>query len=153
MEEESHILVYDLGGGTFDVTLLETFEGVLEVKASSGDNKLGGKDFDECLIEWMIHEFEKENHVNLRKDSFAMARLKDEAEKCKKHLSTEDSWRISIPFLLNKNGKPLGFDKTITVEIFEQLIAPLVERTHQPIDVVLSDSGIAPSEIDKVILV
>ena len=153
MEEESHILVYDLGGGTFDVTLLEMFEGVLEVKASSGDNKLGGKDFDECLIEWMIHEFEKENHVNLRKDSFAMARLKDEAEKCKKHLSTEDSWRISIPFLLNKNGKPLGFDKTITVEFFEQLIAPLVERTHQPIDVVLSDSGIAPSEIDKVILV
>lgn len=153
MEEESHILVYDLGGGTFDVTLLEMFEGVLEVKASSGDNKLGGKDFDECLIEWMINEFEKENHVNLRKDSFAMARLKDEAEKCKKHLSTEDSWRISIPFLLNKNGKPLGFDKTITVEFFEQLIAPLVERTHQPIDVVLSDSGIAPSEIDKVILV
>lgn len=153
MEEESHILVYDLGGGTFDVTLLEMFEGVLEVKASSGDNKLGGKDFDECLIEWMIHEFEKENHVNLRKNSFAMARLKDEAEKCKKHLSTEDSWQISIPFLLNKDGKPLGFDKTITVELFEQLITPLVERTHQPIDVVLSDSGIAPSEIDKVILV
>ena len=153
MDEESYVLVYDLGGGTFDVTLLEMFDGVLEVKASSGDNKLGGKDFDECLITWMVEEFEKENHVNLRKNSFAMARLKEEAEKCKKQLSRESSCHISIPFLVEKKGRPLAFDKTITVEQFEQLIAPLVERTHQPIDVVLGDSGITVSEIDKIILV
>lgn len=153
MDEESYVLVYDLGGGTFDVTLLEMFDGVLEVKASSGDNQLGGKDFDECLITWMVEEFEKENHVNLRKNSFAMARLKEEAEKCKKQLSREPSCHISIPFLVEKKGRPLAFDKTITVEQFEQLIAPLVERTHQPIDVVLGDSGITVSEIDKVILV
>ena len=153
MDEESYVLVYDLGGGTFDVTLLEMFDGVLEVKASSGDNQLGGKDFDECLITWMVEEFEKENHVNLRKNSFAMARLKEEAEKCKKQLSREPSCHISIPFLVEKKGRPLAFDNTITVEQFEQLIAPLVERTHQPIDVVLGDSGITVSEIDKVILV
>lgn len=153
MDEESYVLVYDLGGGTFDVTLLEMFDGVLEVKASSGDNQLGGKDFDECLISWMVEEFEKENHVNLRKNSFAMARLKEEAEKCKKRLSRESSCHISIPFLVEKKGRPLAFDKTITVEQFEQLIAPLVERTHQPIDVVLGDSGITVSEIDKIILV
>lgn len=153
MDEESYVLVYDLGGGTFDVTLLEMFDGVLEVKASSGDNQLGGKDFDECLITWMVEEFEKENHVNLRKNSFAMARLKEEAEKCKKQLSRESSCHISIPFLVEKKGRPLAFDKTITVEQFEQLIAPLVERTHQPIDVVLGDSGITVSEIDKIILV
>ena len=153
MDEESYVLVYDLGGGTFDVTLLEMFDGVLEVKASSGDNQLGGKDFDECLITWMVEEFEKENHINLRKNSFAMARLKEEAEKCKKQLSREPSCHISIPFLVEKKGRPLAFDKTITVEQFEQMITPLVERTHQPIDVVLGDSGITVSEIDKVILV
>ena len=152
MEEESHILVYDLGGGTFDVTLLEMFDGVLEVKASSGDNQLGGKDFDEKLMDWLISEFMKKNSVDLRKDTFAMVKLKEEAERCKKALSTEDSYHILIPMVTEKKGVPLALDETVTRKHFEEITQELIERTHHPIDVVLSDSGILPDEIDKVIL-
>ena len=142
MEEESHILVYDLGGGTFDVTLLEMFDGVLEVKASSGDNQLGGKDFDEKLMDWLISEFMKKNSVDLRKDTFAMVKLKEEAERCKKALSTEDSYHILIPMVTEKKGVPLALDETVTRKHFEEITQELIERTHHPIDVVLSDSGI-----------
>lgn len=153
MEEESHILVYDLGGGTFDVTLLEMFDGVLEVKASNGDNQLGGKDFDEKLMEWLNGQFQKKHGVDLCKDTYAMVKLKEEAERCKKTLSVEPSCRVLVPMIIEKAGEPLALDETVTVVQFEEMTKELLERTHHPIDVVLSDSGILPGEIDKVILV
>lgn len=153
MDEESHILVYDLGGGTFDVTLLEMFGGVLEVKASSGDNMLGGKDFDERIIDWMLRQFKGKYGINLRKDVYAMVKLKEKAEWCKKELSTQPSCHIVIPFIAEKNGEPLAFDETLTVGQFEEMISDLIARTHHPIDVVLADSGVMASEIDQVLLV
>lgn len=153
MEEESHILVYDLGGGTFDVTLLEMFDGVLEVKASNGDNQLGGKDFDEKLMEWLNGQFQKKHGVDLRKNTYAAVKLKEEAERCKKTLSAEPSCHVLVPMIIEKAGEPLALDETVTVELFEELTKELLERTHQPIDVVLSDSGILAKEIDRVILV
>lgn len=153
MEEESHILVYDLGGGTFDVTLLEMFDGVLEVKASNGDNQLGGKDFDEKLMEWLSGRFQEKHGVDLRKDTYAMVRLKEEAEKCKKALSTQDSCHVLVPMILEKDGKPLALDETVTAELFEELTRDLLARTHHPIEMVLADSGVLASEIDRVILV
>ena len=153
MEEESHILVYDLGGGTFDVTLLEMFGGVLEVKASSGDNKLGGKDFDERLIQWMLRQFRKKEGIDLEKNTAAMVKLKEQAEWCKKELSTQDSCRIVIPFIAQKAGNPIALDETITVSEFEEMVKDLVERTHNPIDIVLADSEILPEDIDRILLV
>lgn len=153
MEEESHVLVYDLGGGTFDVTLLEMFDGVLEVKASNGDNQLGGKDFDEKLMSWLNERFMEKHGVDLRKDRYAMAKLKEEAERCKKTLSIQESCHVLVPMITEKGGEPLALDEEITVEQFEEIVQELLERTHQPIDVVLADSGILPEEIDRVILV
>ncbi len=153
IQEESHILVYDLGGGTFDVTLLEMFAGVLEVKASSGDNKLGGKDFDERLVEWLNGQFMQKHGVDLRKDRFAMVKLKEEAERCKIALSTQDSFHVLVPMIVEKKGKPLALDEMVTAAQFEDLVGDLLARTHRPIDVVLADSGIFPSEIDRIILV
>ena len=153
MEEESHILVYDLGGGTFDVTLLEMFDGVLEVKASSGDNQLGGKDFDEKLMDWLIEAFHKKYNIDLRKDKHAMVKLKDAAESCKIALSSDSSHRVLIPMIAEKDGTPLALDETITAEQFEGLTRDLLARTHAPIQTVLSDGGITPKEIDKIILV
>ena len=153
MEEESHILVYDLGGGTFDVTLLEMFGGVLEVKASSGDNKLGGKDFDECLIRWMVRQFRSKEGIDLEKDMAAMVKLKEQAELCKRELSAQDSYRVMIPFIAKKDGEPVALDETVTVSLFEELTRELVERTHAPLDVVLADSGVLPAEIDRILLV
>ncbi len=153
MEEESHILVYDLGGGTFDVTLLEMFDGVLEVKASSGDNQLGGKDFDEAIINWLVNQFQTKHSIDLTKNKFAMVKLKEAAERCKKALSKEPSYQIIIPMIAEKSGEPLALDETITAEAFEEMTRELIERTHPPIDVVLADSGILPGEIDRIILV
>ena len=153
MEEESHILVYDLGGGTFDVTLLEMFGGVVEVKASSGDNRLGGKDFDECLIRWLVSQFRKKYGKDLSKDAAAMVKLKEQAEWCKKELSTRDSCQIVIPFIAEKDGKPLALEENVTQEQFEEMTRELVERTHAPIDVVLADSGVLASDIDRILLV
>ncbi len=153
MDEESHILVYDLGGGTFDVTLLEMFEGVLEVKASSGDNKLGGKDFDERLIGWLRAAFEKENGTSIERDVYAMARLKDAAERCKCELSGQERASVRIPMLTEKNHVPLGLEADVSREKFEELISDLVERTHRPINVVLADSGLSSEDISMVLLV
>ena len=153
MDEESHILVYDLGGGTFDVTLLEMFGGVLEVKASSGDNQLGGKDFDEAIMNSLIRDFMNQYGVNLRSNPHAMVKLKDEAEQCKKALSTNDSYRILIPAITTVKGKPVELDVTMTRSDFEALTRQLVQRTHAPIDVVLSDSGISADRLDRIILV
>lgn len=153
MEEESHILVYDLGGGTFDVTLLEMFDGVLEVKASNGNNKLGGKDFDEKLMECLRERFCAKHGMDLMKNTYAAVKLKEEAERCKKELSTQDSCHVLVPMIIEKGGKPLALDEVITVEQFEDMTRELIERTHHPIEVVLTDSGILASEIDRVILV
>jgi len=153
MDEESHILVYDLGGGTFDVTLLEMFAGVLEVKASAGDNQLGGKDFDEAIMNSLIKDFQKQHGVDLRQQRHAMVKLKEEAEQCKKALSKEESYRVLIPAIAKVGGHPVELDSTITRKDFEALVRPLVERTHKPIDVVLSDSGITANKLDRIILV
>ena len=153
MEEESHILVYDLGGGTFDVTLLEMFEGVLEVKASGGDNQLGGKDFDELLMEELFQRFEKKHGKNLRKDRHTLARIKDEAEKCKIALSDHDAYQVLLPAIAVVDQVPVELDETITKERFEELAQKLLERTHDPIDTVLDDAGIDADNLDLVILV
>lgn len=153
MDEESYVLVYDLGGGTFDVTLLEMFEGVLEVKASSGDNKLGGKDFDLRLIQYLTEKFRDKNGLDITKDPFAMARVRDEALRCKIALSTQEEYRVQLPVLTTKDNIPFAMDEVITRAEFEELILDLVARTHEPIDVVLSDSGISSEELDKILLV
>ena len=152
MEDESHVLVYDLGGGTFDVTLLEMFDGVLEVKASAGDNQLGGKDFDEALINWLTKRFEEKHGISLKGDVYASVRLKEEAEKCKIALSTQDSVKIEIPVLAKKEGVPLALEETVTREKFEELILSLVERTHLPVQRVLADAGVSKEEIDHILL-
>lgn len=153
LEEESHILVYDLGGGTFDVTLLEMFDGVLEVKASSGDNRLGGKDFDQKLIEFLLESFREKHGIDLQGDIHAMARLKAEAVKCKIALSSEERINVVIPLIAEKDGKPLALEEEITRTMFEELIGELVDRTHDPIDVVLKDANISEKELDMVLLV
>ena len=153
MDEESHILVYDLGGGTFDVTLLEMFDGVLEVKASSGDNELGGKDFDQKLIDYLVGQFHSKHGINLKKDRFAMMKIRDEAEACKIALSTQDSYRVLIPMIAKKEKAPLELDETITADQFKKMTADLIERTHKPILTVLEDGKCDKDRIDRIILV
>ena len=152
LEEESHILVYDLGGGTFDVTVLEMFEGVLEVKASSGDNRLGGMDFDQSLVRWLTERFEEKNQVSLKGDIFAESRLKTAAEQCKVELSAQESAAVRVPVLAEKDGCPLGLEETVTRELFESLIAGDLTRTRRPVNVALSDSGLHEGDLDMVLL-
>lgn len=152
LEEESNILIYDLGGGTFDVTLLEMFNGVLEVKASNGVNTLGGSDFDKRLIDYLITEFEKKEGVLLRGNIYAQVKLKAEAEKCKIALSSQDSYEVTIPMIAEKDGVPVMLHETVTVEIFESLIADLIEKTSEPVNSVLKDSGLSREDIDLIIL-
>ena len=153
MEEESHVLVYDLGGGTFDVTLLEMFEGVLEVKASSGDNQLGGKDFDEAIMNCLYERFRVRHKTDLRGNPYAAVRVKEEAERCKKVLSRQDTCHVLVPAIATVQGTPVELDEVITREEFENMTADLLRRTHHPIDVVLEDADITEDEIDRIILV
>ena len=153
MDEDSHVLVYDLGGGTFDVTLLEMFSGVLEVKASSGDNQLGGKDFDEALAEELVRRFQKKTGVNLKSDRRAMARIKDAAENCKMELSEREEAQVLLPAICVKNGKPLEMHEIVSRKEFEALTKELMERTHAPLETVLDDAGMEPEDIDQIILV
>ena len=146
------IMVYDLGGGTFDVTVLEMFEGVLEVKASSGDNRLGGKDFDQSLVRWLTERFEEKNQVSLKGDIFAESRLKTAAEQCKVELSAQESAVVRVPVLAEKDGCPLGLEETVTRELFESLIAGDLTRTRRPVNVALSDSGLHEGDLDMVLL-
>ncbi|WP_342753268.1 molecular chaperone DnaK [Shouchella clausii] len=152
-EEDQTILVYDLGGGTFDVSILELGDGVFEVKATSGDNKLGGDDFDQVIIDHLVSEFKKENGIDLSKDKMALQRLKDAAEKAKKDLSGVSSTQISLPFITAGDAGPLHLELTLTRAKFEELSADLVERTLGPTRRALSDAGLSASDIDKVILV
>lgn len=143
LEEESYLMVYDLGGGTFDVTVLEMFEEVLEVKASSGDNRLGGKDFDQHLMQWLREKFETKYGVSLDGNVLAESRLKNTAEECKISLSEQESAVVRLPLLAEKDGQPLGLEETVTREEFETMIAGDLERVRRPVNIALGDSGIS----------
>jgi len=147
------ILVYDLGGGTFDVSILELGDGVFEVKSTAGNNKLGGDDFDNRLMDYLIAEFKKENGVDLSKDKMAMQRLKEISEKAKKDLSSMTTTQISAPFISQSEDGPLHLDMSLTRAKFEDLIRDLVESTLKPVRDALSDAKMSASDIDKVIFV
>lgn len=152
-DQDQTILVYDLGGGTFDVSILELGDGVFEVKATAGDNRLGGDDFDQVIMNYLVEQFKKENGIDLSQDKMALQRLKDAAEKAKKDLSGVSSTQISLPFITAGPAGPLHLDVTLTRAKFDELTAHLVERTMGPTRQALSDAGLTPSDIDKVILV
>ena len=153
-EEGQTILVYDLGGGTFDVSILELGDGVFEVKSTAGNNKLGGDDFDNRIIDYIVKEFKKDNGVDLSKDKMAMQRLKEEAEKAKKNLSGMVSTQISAPFIAKgDDGEPLHLDMELTRAKFEDLISDLVESTIEPVKKAIKDAKITKKDINKVILV
>lgn len=152
-DKEEKILVFDLGGGTFDVSILELGDGVFDVLSTAGDNKLGGDDFDQKIIDHLVAEFKKENGIDLSTDKMAMQRLKDAAEKAKKDLSGVTSTQISLPFITAGEAGPLHLEMTLTRAKFDDLTRDLVERTKVPVRQALSDAGLSLSEIDEVILV
>lgn len=152
--QDHTVLVFDLGGGTFDVSILELGDGIFEVKATSGNNRLGGDDFDEKVIDWMVIEFKKTTGVDLANDKTAMQRLKEAAEKAKHELSTVTSSNINLPFItMDSNGQPQHLDLTLTRAKFDELTADLVEKTMGPTRQALKDAGLSASDINKVILV
>lgn len=151
--EDHTILVYDLGGGTFDVSILELGEGVFEVKSTSGNNRLGGDDFDQRVTDYLISEFKKDTGIDLEKDRMAIQRLKDAAEKAKIELSTVTNTNINLPFITATADGPKHLDITLTRAKFEELISDLVDKTVGPIKRALSDAGLEPSGIDRVLLV
>ncbi|QBK26287.1 molecular chaperone DnaK [Ureibacillus thermophilus] len=153
LEEDQKILVFDLGGGTFDVSILELGDGVFEVLATAGDNQLGGDDFDKKIIDYLVDEFKKEHGIDLSKDKMAMQRLKDAAEKAKKELSSATTTQISLPFITAGPEGPLHLETSLTRAKFEELTKDLIERTMVPVRQALSDAGLTASDIDKVILV
>jgi molecular chaperone DnaK len=152
-EKEQKIMVYDLGGGTFDVSIIEIGDGVIEVLATHGDNRLGGDDFDDRIINYLVDEFKKVEGINLSQDKMAMQRLKEAAEKAKKELSTVTSTNINLPFITANQEGPKHLDTTLTRAKFDELTLDLVERTMNPVKTALSDAGLSPSELDKVLLV
>ncbi len=152
-EANQKIMVFDLGGGTFDVSLLEISDGVFEVLATAGNNRLGGDDFDQRIIDWMVEEFKKENGVDLRNDKMVMQRLKDAAEKAKIELSGMTSSNINLPFITATAAGPLHFEANLTRAKFNELTSDLVDATMKPVRQVLSDAGLSASQIDKVLLV
>ena len=152
-ENDQKIMVFDLGGGTFDVSLLEISDGVFEVLATAGNNRLGGDDFDERIINWMADKFKAENGVDLRNDKMVMQRLKEAAEKAKIELSGMSSTNINLPFITATASGPLHFDATLTRAEFEKITADLVEATMAPTRQVLSDAGVSASQVDKILLV
>ena len=151
--KEELILVYDLGGGTFDVSLLEIGDGVVEVKATAGDNKLGGDDWDEKVINWMVTEFKNKNGVDLSKDNMAVQRLREAAEKAKIELSASTSTNINLPYITASAAGPLHLDETLTRAQFESMTADLLERTKKPVEQVIKDAGIAKEKINQVVMV
>ena len=153
VDHEEKILVFDLGGGTFDVSILELGDGVFDVLSTSGDNHLGGDDFDNKIIEFLVAEFKRDNGIDLSQDKMAMQRLKDAAEKAKKDLSGVTSTQISLPFITAGEAGPLHLEVTLTRAKFDQITLDLVERTKEPVRRALSDAGLSASEIDQVILV
>lgn len=146
-------MVYDLGGGTFDVSVIEIADGVIEVLATAGDNHLGGDDFDARIVDWMIREFKLEHKVDISKDITALHRVKEAAEQAKKELSTAESTNINLPYLAQVKGEPVHLDMMLTRSKFRELVQDLVERTVEPVQNALQDAGIAPSELGRVLLV
>ena len=152
-EKEQKIMVYDLGGGTFDVSIIEIGEGVIEVLATNGDTRLGGDDFDQKIIDWMVKEFKNANGVDLSQDKMALQRLKEAAEKAKKELSSATTTNINLPFISMNASGPLHFDMNLTRAKFEELIHDLIERTAIPVQNAMKDAGLTNSDLGKVLLV
>ena len=152
-ELDQKILIFDLGGGTFDVSLLEISDGVFEVLATAGNNRLGGDDFDEKIMNWMVDTFKKENGIDLRNDKTAMQRLKEAAEKAKIELSGMMSTNINLPYITADATGPKHFDVTLTRAKFDELTADLVEKTMVPLRQALNDAGLKPNQVDKILLV
>lgn len=152
-EQDQKVMVYDLGGGTFDVSIIEMGEGVQEVLATAGNNKLGGDDFDQRVIDWLAKEFKKENGIDLRGDKMAMQRLKEAAEKSKIELSGVTTSTVNLPFITMTEAGPVHLDTTLTRAKFNELTADLVEATMGPVRQAMSDSGIKTSDIDKILMV
>ena len=151
--EPQKVMVYDLGGGTFDVSVIEIGEGVIEVLATAGDNHLGGDDFDERITQWLLRRFKDEHKVDLSRDFAAMQRIRDAAGQAKKELSVSDSSHIMLPYLTEHRGEQLHMDLTLTRTQFEDLVRDLIDRTAEPVRSALNDAGIAPSELGRVLLV
>ncbi len=152
-KENSKVMIYDLGGGTFDVSILEISDGVFEVLATNGNNRLGGDDFDKRVMDYMVQEFKKSHGVDLSKDKMAMQRLKEAAEKAKIELSGMNSTSVSLPFISMTDAGPAHLEIEITRQKFEALIADLVEQTAEPMRLAMKDAGLSYNNIDKVILV
>ena len=152
-DEGQTILVYDLGGGTFDVSILELGDGVFEVKATAGNNHLGGDDFDKCIMDYLVSEFKKENGIDLSKDKMAMQRIKDAAEKAKKDLSGMSTTNINLPFITQTESGPVHMDINLTKAKFEDLCRDLFDSTLEPVRKALKDANLKASDIDEVILV
>lgn len=152
-DKNQTVLVYDLGGGTFDVSILELGDGVFEVKSTSGNNHLGGDDFDERVMDYIVSEFKKETSVDLTKDKMAMQRVKDAAEKAKKDLSGMTTTEISLPFISQGTDGPIHLNMSLTRAKFEDLISDLVESTTEPVRKALKDANLSAKDIDKVLLV
>jgi len=152
-EEEENILVFDLGGGTFDVSVLELGDGVFDVLSTAGDNELGGDDFDQKVIDYLVSEFKKDNGIDLSQDKMALQRLKDSAEKAKKELSSVSSTQISLPFITAGDAGPLHLENTLTRAKFDELTVDLVDRTKEPVRRALKDADVSQSDIDQVVLV
>ena len=152
-EQEQRIMVYDLGGGTFDVSIIEIGEGVIEVLATAGDNKLGGDDFDNAITQYMLDEFKKAEGIDLSGDKMAMQRLKEAAEKAKKELSSAMTTNINLPFITANQDGPKHFDMNLTRAKFDELTAFLVDKTKVPVQTALDDAGLTAADLDKVLLV
>ena len=152
-EHEQKIMVYDLGGGTFDVSIIEIGDGVIEVLATAGDNHLGGDDFDNKVTQWMLDEFKKTEGVDLSNDKMALQRLKEAAEKAKKELSSAMTTNINLPFITANQDGPKHFDMNLTRAKFDELTADLVDRTKVPVQTALEDAGLTAADLDKVLLV
>ncbi len=152
-DKEQKILVFDLGGGTFDVSILDLADGTFEVLATAGDNRLGGDDFDNVIVDWMSDEFKKQYGIDLKADRMALQRMKEAAEKAKKDLSSMVQTQISLPFISANSSGPLHFDATLTRAQFDKMTKFLVDRTMGPVKQALSDSGLSASDLDEVLLV
>jgi molecular chaperone DnaK len=152
-EQEQKIMVYDLGGGTFDVSIIEIGDGVIEVLATAGDNKLGGDDFDNAITQYMLDEFKKAEGIDLSTDKMAMQRLKEAAEKAKKELSSAMTTNINLPFITANQDGPKHFDMNLTRAKFDELTSGLVDRTAKPVQTALDDAGLTAADLDKVLLV
>src|SRR6187551_1393431 len=153
-EKEQTILVFDLGGGTFDVSLLEIGDGVVEVKATAGDNKLGGDDWDERVVEWLVDKFKKANGIDLTKDKMAMQRIREAAEKAKIELSSSQNTSINLPYItVDSEKNPLFLDESLSRAEFQKITSDLLDRTRNPFHQVIKDAGIKVSDIEHVVMV